>query len=351
MRPRRIVFTLHLVVGLAAAIFIAILGVTGSIMAFEDELDHLTHPALFKVAPGVPLPLTQLGDRAIAAYPGHRLTGYGIGVSPDLSSYVGLQGVTVYVNPYTGAVLGTRTGPTWLSQVHQVHLRLLAGDVGKTVMSWAGVALSLLSLSGLYLWWPIKRVSVNWQKGGRRRWFDLHNAVGIFAWVLIALLAVTGTAIGFESATRTLFYRITRSEPLPPPPSIVPVPGARLLTPDEALAIARVAMPGAAPINVSAPAAKSSYRVGLRFPEDRTPGGRTRVFVNPYTGAIVQAESSRTTAAGTRLVTANRAIHTGDLFGMPTKILMSLGSLAAALQVISGTAMWLARIRKAPAGA
>jgi uncharacterized iron-regulated membrane protein len=70
------------------------------------------------------------------------------------------------------------------------------------------------------------------------------------------------------------------------------------------------------------------------------------VFVHPYTGAVLQAESSRTTAAGTRVVILNRAVHTGDLFGIPTKILMSLASLAAVAQVVSGTLMWWKRPRR-----
>jgi uncharacterized iron-regulated membrane protein len=341
---RRIVFTLHWLVGILGAVFILILGVTGSVMAFEDELDRVTHQHLFYVAPqATPLPLTELATRATAAFPGRRVTGYGIGASADRSSSVSLQGTTVFLNPYTGEILGTRSAPTRLAQIHQVHLRLLAGDTGKTIVSWAGVLLILLAASGLYLWWPIKRVGVNWASGGRRRWFDLHNAVGIFAWVFVLLLAVTGTVIGFERTTTPLFYRMTSSQPMSAPPAIAPAAGARLLTPDEALAVARAAMPGATPIAVSAAAPKSAYRVALRFPEDRTPGGRTRVFVDSYSGAVLQAESSRTTAAGTRIVNTNRAIHTGDVFGVPTKILMSAASLAAAAQVVTGLAMWLKR--------
>jgi len=124
---------------------------------------------------------------------------------------------------------------------------------------------------------------------------------------------------------------------------VTPQPSARLLTPDDAVTTARAAMPGAAPIAVTAPSPTSAYRVAMRFPEDLTPGGRTRVYVDPYTGAVLQAESSRTTAAGTRIINANRAIHTGDIFGASSKILMSLTSLAAIAQVITGVTMWWKR--------
>lgn len=341
---RRTILTLHLVGAFVGAIFIVILGVTGSIMAFEDEIDHLTNANLFRVAPtGTAMRLTDLGAKVIATYPGRRITGYGMGVTPDLSYFVAVGGSAIYVNEYTGEILGERSGSTWLGQVHQLHLRLLGGATGKTVVSWAGVLMLLLTISGLYLWWPVKRLAVNWGVGGRRRWFDLHNTVGVLAFVFLFILSLTGIVIGFESVTSPLFYRLTSSRPYPFAIPATAMPGARLVTPDDAVAAARAAMPGAVPIAVTAPNPKSAYRVAMRFPEDRTPGGRTRVHVDPYTGAVALAESSRTTAAGTWIVNTNRAIHTGDIFGIPGKILVSLASLAAVAQVITGLTMWWKR--------
>ena len=203
----------------------------------------------------------------------------------------------------------------------------------------------LLTISGFYLWWPIKRVSIAWAAGGRRRWLDLHNAVGAISFVLLFLLSLTGVVIGFEPTTTPLFYRMTGSQPYPFPVPAPPAPGAAPVSPDAAVAAARAAMPGAVPTAVNVAGPKAAYRVAMRFPEDLTPGGRTRVFVDPYTGAVLQAESSRTTAAGTRIVNLNRAIHTGDVFGVPTKVLMSLASLAAVAQVVSGLTMWWKRPR------
>ena len=60
---------------------------------------------------------------------------------------------------------------------------------------------------------------------------------------------------------------------------------------------------------------------------------------------MLQAESSRTTAAGTRLVNLNRALHTGDIFGIPSKTVMSLASLAIVAQLSSGLVMWWKRTR------
>jgi uncharacterized iron-regulated membrane protein len=341
---RKVLFQLHLIGAAAAGVFIVILGLTGSVMAFEEELDHLTHPRLFHVSPqGPPLTLADLTARVTEAFPGKPVVTYGLGVSPDLPWSVNVGGTIVFVNEYTGEILGTRTGPTWLGQIHQLHLRLLAGDTGKTIVSWADVVMLFLSLSGIYLWWPIKRIKINAAASGRRFWFDVHNAVGVCAFLFVFLLAGTGAVIGFDGWTTPLLYRVTGSQPVRGLPAVAAVPGARILTPDEALAIARRALPLAVPVGINVPGPKTPYRVAFRYPEDRTPGGRSRIYVSQYDGAVLQTESSRTTAAGTRLVILNRAIHTGDLFGLPTKVVMSLASLAVVVQAITGLMMWSKR--------
>jgi len=341
---RRFVLNLHLYAALITGVFIVILGVTGSIMAFEDQIDHVTHRHLFLVTPQArPLPLAELATAASRQFPGEEARLFGMSASPDLSSYVAFSRGTVYVDPYTAEVLGVRDGPTWLSSVHQFHLRLSAGEAGKKIVSWVGVVMLFLLLSGLYLWWPVKRATIKWGAAPKRVWFDIHSAVGILSLVFLLLLTVTGIVIGFESVSTPLFFRITHSEPLKANFRATARPGVVRLAPDQAVEAARAALPGATPIAVNVPGPTGVYRVALRYPEDLTPGGRSRVFVDPYGGAILQAESSRTTAAGTRMVNANRAIHTGDIYGLPSKAVMSIASLTAALQVLSGVMLWWKR--------
>ena len=41
-------------------------------------------------------------------------------------------------------------------------------------------------------------------------------------------------------------------------------------------------------------------------------------------------------SGGARMVIVNRAIHTGDIFGIPSKTIVSLANLMSVLQVVSG---------------
>jgi uncharacterized iron-regulated membrane protein len=353
---RKLLFNLHLYTALAAGLLVVALGLTGAIMAFEPELDHVFHPRLWYVTPGArALSLAEISAAVAKTYhdekgAGERIGGFLVSTSPDLSYQVALRRGLVFVNQYTGEILGLREpGPDFLSYVHQFHLRLLIrnkADTGKTMMSWAGVAVLFLLASGLYLWWPTKRMSVKWGASSRRVWFDLHHAVGFYSLVFLLVLSATGVFVGFDDTLVPAVYKMTGSQPTPAPPApAAPPPGAKPISPDQALEIAHGAIPGATPFNINVPGPKGVYRVAARFPEDRTPGGRSRIYIDQYTGQVLQAEGSRTAPAGTRAVNLNRAIHTGDIFGIPSKLVMSLASLMAVVQLVSGVVMWVKRLR------
>jgi uncharacterized iron-regulated membrane protein len=349
---RKSLFNLHLYLALIAGVFVLILGLTGSIMAFEPELDHLLHPKLSYVTPGSHrLSLVEIGNAVQKAFPGERPGGFLLSSDPDISVGVATRRGVVAVNPYTGEVLGVRApGRDFLGYVHQLHLRLLIGnkaDTGKDIIKWAGVAMLFLLLSGIYLWWPVKRIAIDRRATGRRFWFDVHNAIGIFSLAFLLVLTFTGVMIGFEETTVPMFFSLTGSQPskAPAPPPAPPA-GEKPISPDQAMEIARAAIPGTFPFQINAPGPKGTYQIRSRFPEDLTPGGRSRVIVDQYSGAVLFAEGSRTAPTGARMVIANRAIHTGDIFGIPSKFLMSLASLMAAVQVVTGVLMWWKRTRR-----
>lgn len=351
---RKLIFNLHLYLALLASVFVIILGITGSIMAFEPEIDHLLHRKLAYVTPGPQvLSLAEIGAAVARRFPGDPIDAYVLSTSRDLSYQVVLEtSGSVYVNQYTGEILGVRPDQMeFLDYVHQLHLRLLwrgQGDEGpgKKIMSWAGVVILFLLLSGLYLWWPRKRFRIKSGSTGRLFWFDLHNMVGIFSLVFLLVLAVTGVMIGFERTVNPWFYKITGSQPSQPPRKFPPPPpGAKPISVDRAMEIARSTLPGATPFLINVPEPSVAYRINLRYPEDRTPGGRSRIILDQYTGQVLFAESSRTAPAGARITIANRALHTGDILGIPSKTVLSLASLLLVLQAISGIVMCWKRIR------
>jgi uncharacterized iron-regulated membrane protein len=340
-----------LLIALIAGAFMVILGVTGSIMEFEPELDRSLHPRLSYIRPeGRVLSLSEIGDAVSRRFSGEPVVAYLPSLSPNLSSQVVLPSGVAYVNQYTGEVLGMRTrGQTFLGYVRALHVRLAGGQFGRNILRWSGIAMLLSLASGLYLWWPIKQIRVRGKWASRRLWFDLHNAIGIFSLVPLLMLAATGTVLGFEDQLAPLIYKLTRSSPIQTARDTSraavrePVAGAKALTPDEAVAIARAQMPGAVPYRVQMPKYGGLYVVALVYPQDSVAGEDNLVALDPYYGDVVSRSRSSELSLGDRLLAMNEAIHTGNILGMPSRIAVWLASIMVFVQACSGLIMLLYR--------
>ena len=323
-------------------------GITGSIMAFEPELDRTFHPHLAYVRPGAEvLSLKDITDAVSRQRGGEPVVAYEPSLSPELSCEMLLPSGVAYVNQYTGKVLGVRVrGQTFLGYVRALHVRLGFGAIGRNVLRWSAVAALLSAISGLYLWWPIKRMSIHVSGGTRRFWFDLHCVIGICSLLPLTLLAASGVVLGFESQAASLIYRITQSAPTQVSRSArKPTTGTWLIDADAAVAIARSRMPGAVPYRVQMPQYGGLYRVDLMYLNDRVAGSRNVVALDPSDGAVVLLNRSADLSRGDWILAANEALHTGSILGMPTRVLASLSSLIVFVQALSGAFIWLHRNR------
>lgn len=343
---RKLLLNLHLYATLVAGIFVVILGLTGSIIAFEAQLDRLFHPSLFNIAPQASalLPLATLAAAVQRRFPGSKVEGFVLAQHPDTAHVAYISRTAVFVNGYTGAILGTRRGPTLINRIHQIHTHLLAGKVGEAIMDASGVVMLFLVVSGVILWWKYKKVSIKWDVSLFRAMFDLHNATGILSALFLLLLALTSIGIAFENPIARWTYKATGTKPIPRSLPSVPREGAPPIDPDEVIRIAKTAEPGARPLSIDYPEdAKDSYNVRMRFLEDRTPGGRSWVSIDQYSGKVLVAQNSRTAPLAVRASLMNRQIHTGDVFGTPSRIVMSASSLLVVLQAFSGVLIWWKR--------
>ncbi|MGA9978844.1 MAG: PepSY domain-containing protein [Candidatus Sulfotelmatobacter sp.] len=344
---RRLILNAHLFVALTAGAFMVILGLTGSIMEFEPELDHSLHPHLSYITPGRQvLSLSEIGDAASRRFGGEPVVAYLPSSSADLSSQVILPSGIAYVNQYTGEVLGERVrGETFFGYVRELHVRLATGNFGTGIVKWSAIAMIFSLASGFYLWWPMKQVCIRTKWGGRRLWFDLHNAIGIFTLLPLAMLAATGTILGFEDQLAPVIYGLTGSQPTHTTRSPVreAAPGAMSITPDEAVAIARASMPGTVPYRVQMPNYGGVYEIALLDPHDSVAGDRNVVALDPYRGSILSVTRSSHLSRGERFLAMNEAIHTGSVMGMASRITVWLASTAVFVQALSGMMMWLYR--------
>jgi uncharacterized iron-regulated membrane protein len=340
---RRTLLTLHRWIGLVSAAFLIVIGVSGSALVFETEIDRALNPALSYVTPGRTRQSFEfLLARVRATHPGDQVVGLRIGETPEQAYEFSLRSrLSAMIDPYTGVVLGTRDREaSFARRLHLLHTRLSAGEFGEQVVGWFDVALLGLALTGLVLWWPLRIVTVGRGRSGRRTTFDLHNALGFYSSIVLVAITATGVLIAFERTTDPI-VRTLNAAPEPPPPQSTPNRDATPYTLDEVFAIAAQTLPGAFASNVNVPASPTSaYRVLMKFPEDRTPAGRSRVYIDQFSGKVLLVENTRTAPLGTRILNLKRSLHTGDVFGAPTRALYFLVSLGIAVQAITGGLIW-----------
>ena len=190
MEPRKVILKLHLYLGLVSAIFLVILGLTGSVMAFEGQFDHWLHPARWYVTVRpetlAESQLVRIVEQRFAPY---RVSSIHIAPDANIAQLVSLdlphgRGIEATISPYDGSILSVHSAPTTteaaIAFIHQFHLRLVSGDKGKLLISFVGLILVFEVPLGFLLWWRTKRASVDWKRSGFRISFDLHHLIGVY---------------------------------------------------------------------------------------------------------------------------------------------------------------------------
>jgi uncharacterized iron-regulated membrane protein len=332
----------HRWLALVVAVFLTVIAISGALLVLEGPIGRARQPHV--VPAGSPLPLDTLVQRARATAGGGDLVRMTLGDSPDLAWGVALTSTSVLVNPYTGAILTAPPGPdplvAFMRKVHLLHTQLLGGRVGAAIVAAVTFVALFLVVSGVFVWWRDKLWRVNTSASWKRINFDLHHSLGI--WAAAVLLIITSTGLWVHYGAVDEWMRKLNSSPTPSAPSQPAAErGTPLLSPDSIAAVARAAVPGAPIMNIQLPPGpKLPAMVQLKYPEDRTPAGRSRVFVDKYRGTVLLAMSTRTAEAGQHMIDIKRSLHTGDIYGLPTQILWMVGAFLLATQTVTGVLMW-----------
>lgn len=202
-------------------------------------------------------------------------------------------------------------------------------------------------LSGLYLWWPRKRIKIGLSGNVQCLSFDLHNTIGLFASLFLFLFAVTGIYMVFGPPS----YAIA-SRPVKHPAFSTPQVGLNPVSLDLVAKAAKDTLPGATVLWIVIPHEPSeTYFVKMRFPEDRSDNGSSGVWIDQFSGKVLAVANSRAVPLGNELQTISRVIHTGAVFGDGGIAFAAFMSLLLCLQTVTGLQMWWNRRRRKVPGA
>lgn len=347
---RRFLFNVHLFVGLGAAVFLVLLSLSGTVIAFEPELNRMLHPELTKVAVTGPVMNWDAVKASVEQQlPGWKLTRFYFPDEPDFSTYSRIRNVKtkavrqIYINQYTGKVLGsTEDGPDLLIRIHDLHVNLLTGKMkskpGSVLVMAATWSLLALSITGLVLWFPRRVWRFHASSPGPRLNRDLHMSLGFWSSAAMFLFAITG--IGLHYQTGKLLDLLNRPEYAASAPGHGPTIEGMLQT-------GREALPGAAiPRLLLSEKAGDPVFLYMRYPEDKTPAGRSFVTLDPKTGRLLSAGSSRKMPVmQSALVQYTREIHTGTVGGFAGRVLAALFGLSLSVLAVTGPLIWITKER------
>lgn len=381
----RILRRLHCWLALPLALFLIVLGLTGSAITWMHELDVFLNPKLLQVTANnieTSQPLAALKTSTLLAQLNH-LPGYEnpfmlelpekkndvliawYAMSEKKLSQGGMQIMRqVMLNPYTGAIVGERNwGEPGISQpllmpvLLQLHRHLFAGEIGKLVVSIIAILLAIIALSGIYLWWPAWRLKAWWQaitishQGSWKRFnFRLHRAAGFYSAPVFIMLAVTGIYFNKPQWIVPIVANLTPlahansalEKPVENQPKIAQ---AKTLPLEVILSIAQRQFPLARITRITLPKTGNlPYEIRLHQPgELRESSGATRVSIDGMRGMVIKIQDPLKAKKEDLFFSYFFPLHSGEIFGVTGKIFISLFGLMPLLFAISGTLIWLRR--------
>lgn len=369
-RFRKIIFWAHLVTGVTAGVIVLIMSVTGALLAYERQLTawadgyHITPPATDAKS----LPVETLLAKVQAASSNSVPAGITLRADSSAPATVSFgRDRTVFVNPYTGEILG-EGATAWRKFFHLMtdwHRWLGTNEhgraIGKGITGACNLAFLFLVVSGFYLWWPR-----NWswstlrpalwfvrgQRGKARDW-NWHNVIGLWCAPVLFCIVLTGVVMSYPWANNLLF-KLTGSEPPPQRQSAAKETGPAAGRDRESRPATEIQTDGLNDLWATAEKKVSGWNyISLRFPQK--PGGpptflidrgngprpdlRATLVLDADTGEEIRWQPYASQSAGQKARAWGRFIHTGEAGGFLGQTIAFLASAGAAMLVWTGLAL------------
>ena len=376
MKARTVVFWLHLITGTTAGAVILVMAATGVLLTFAPQLVEWAERDLRIVpapAPGVArLDLDAIVAGARLANPEGRPTTVTVRAEPRSSIRVGFgRESALYVDPYTGATLGSGS---WLGNALHVvedwHRWLGSREIGKPFTGAANLVFLGMAISGVFLWWPrasgrgvLRAVAVpSFSLRGRARDFNWHNSIGIWCAPVLIVITLTGAVMSYQWAD-DLLYRLTGNVPPPLPGgqgATAQGGGRQRSQGDDAAEAGEARRTHLAAVMTRAEQQVSGWvAITMRLPQ--RPGGpvvaiiqeppawhpapRSQLTLDGSTAAVVSWEPFAAQNLGRRLRSWVRPLHTGEAAGLVGQAVAGLASTGGVFLVYTGVALAWRRFR------
>ncbi|MDB1109685.1 sulfite reductase flavoprotein subunit alpha [Pseudomonas extremaustralis] len=361
---KKTLFQLHWFFGITAGLVLALMGITGAAVSFQDEILRALNPTVLSVEKreaGV-LPPAELVQK-LEATEGKRVSMLWVESDSGNAARVFFtpppgerRGQMRYFDPYTGDYMGDAVGQDVFGFLLQLHRFLAIGETGRNITGACTLILVFFCLSGLYLRWPRQVTSwrawltLDWRKKGRSFNWDLHSVFGTWCLLAYLLAALTGLSWSYDWYSQGLTKLLSdapQNERMrkrgPPPAGPAPVADYDAIW----SSIYSNAGAGLSAYNIRMPAVAGQpatvYYLLKDSPHDRA---LNQIDLDPATGAVKSHDRYADKRLGSQLLTSIYALHTGSYFGLAGRIILTVSSLLMPLFFITGWLLYLDRRRK-----
>lgn len=363
-RPYPRLATVHRWLGVALGLWFALVGLSGALLVWRDEVDAALNPALFSArGAGPTLDAESIAELARSVHRLGRIERIRPPAEPGAvyrlqlraaASRVESGRIEAFIDPASGALLGVRSlevlslAPAHaLRTLYEFHRNVLLGEPGSNFVGIAGFLLMTSAITGGVIAWPRTRerwrrlLAVSWRANATRVLFDLHRAGGALIALVLLLTTATGATLVYLNYVRDLVGLVSRVQPIP----VLPFRSTRADEEPRTLAQLAERVHAAFPQHRIAEIRLSERGLTgvlfqLRAPGDVHRLGDTIVWLHPMSGELLAERSGRTRSAGESFMHWLLPLHVGSAFGTTGLVLMCAAGIAPLLLVSTGLWVW-----------
>lgn len=400
-KTRKFFNDVHLWLGLISGIVIVVVCLSGTIYTYNTEIQEWAAPHLHKVE--VPENASRIPAEKVIAnikeMTQANVTAIRIAHDPARTYQVTVRkegdrsrsGTSYYVNPYTGDITGTSLEKTatadFMRTMFSLHRWLLLDRIeepligelpnrtlGSYITGAATIMFTLGVITGMVVWVPQK--VKNWKQGLKIKWnanwkrvnHDLHNTLSFYSLIFLFLMGITGPQwsfpwyrTGLQKTLGTYKEAPARTQQAQGGPGAGPQRGGgqeangektetkavELLPLEQYMASVDQVLPY-----------KGNYRINLpqkadapvEITKNRTgffaPAAGDRIKLEASTSEVLSTDIFRDKPFNERVAGSIKALHIGDVYGPFTKLLYFIACLIATSLPITGTLIWLNKLKK-----
>ncbi|UIP06087.1 PepSY domain-containing protein [Erythrobacter sp. SDW2] len=338
---------LHRWTGGVVGILLAVIGLTGTVLLWEDSwilLEGAGSTASVdpqSLARAVSVATEQGSELSRITFAGDEIGLHQAIYSDGSGAYIAQDGRVIE----RWASLWERP-ELWLFELHHY---LLLGEAGKVVTGILGILLLAFCLTGIVLWWRTRktfRFRVWPARYTQSAIVRHHRDLGVVASPLLILAAATGTMMVFPAISDLVLAPLATSDTDPGLPSgLQKVDGST----DWSIIMSNAAgiFPGAEPRRLTMPA-EPGAPVTLRYRQEFewTPNGRSYVWLDPANGKVVAVKDPAVGDTASAVVEKFYPIHAAKVGGLLWRLAMTFAGVALTmLGLLASWSFWRARVR------